>query len=266
MAALLEGRLHYYPAEIVDAPETGLVRVAARTDVMRDRWRATFGRMEAAAELQREMLRDDGTAEWTLTVSAALTLGPTVPKLSLEDVVDEGGRRLYVFRHEGNLPVEAHVLLRPRPDRVTETQIRRRLRHVVTARDNVELLRAIGNPQSVGLDPALRAIAAPGAPPDELHPSKSDAWEAICRGHSIDLIVGPPGVGKTFLVSCLVSSILSSNPTARVLIAAQNHEALAEMERKLREHLSQAERDPIVVRIERPAPDLSDTQLRDHRR
>lgn len=266
VAALLEGRLHHYPAEIIDAPETGLVRVAARSDVMRDRWRAIFGRMEAAAELQRDMVRDDGTAEWTLTVSDALTLGPTVPKLSLEDVVDDGGRRLYVFRHEGNLPIQAQVLLRPRPDRGTETQIRRRLGHVVTARDNVELLRAIGNPQSVGLDPRLHAIAAPGAPPDELDPSKSDAWEAICCGHSIDLIVGPPGVGKTFLVSRLVSSILSSNPTARVLISAQNHEALAEMERTLREHFSQAERDPIIVRIERPAPDLSDTQLRDQAR
>ncbi|GAA6201743.1 hypothetical protein NBRC116599_29690 [Aquicoccus sp. SU-CL01552] len=262
VAALLEGRLHHYPAEIVDAPETGLVRVAARTDAVRDRWRSTFGRMEAAAELQTEMLRDDGTVEWTLTVSDSLTLGPTAPKLSLEDVVDEDGRRLYVFRHEGNLPVEARVLLRPRPDRGTETQIRRRLRHVVTARDNLDLLRAIGNPQSVGLDPALHALALPGAAPDELDPSKSDAWEAICRGHSIDLVVGPPGVGKTFLVSRLVGSILSSNPTARVLIAAQNHEALAEMERKMREHFSQAERAPIVVRIEKPAPDQRETQLR----
>lgn len=266
VAALLEARLHHYPAEIVDAPETGLVRVAARTDAARDRWRARFGRMEAAAELQREMLRDDGSVEWTLTVSDALTLGPTAPKLSLEDIVDEDGRQLFVFRHEGNAPVEAHVLLRPRPDRGTETQIRRRLRHVVTARDNLDLLRSVGNPQSVGLDPALQVMAAPGAPPDELDPSKSDAWEAICRGHSIDLVVGPPGVGKTFLVSRLVGSILSSNPTARVLIAAQNHEALAEMERTLREHFTQAERDPIVVRIERPAADLSETQLRDQAR
>ena len=266
VAALLEGRLNHYPVEIVDAPEEGLVRVAARTDAVRDQWRAKFGRMEAATELQRDMLRDDGTVEWTLTVSGALTLGPTAPKLSLEEIVDEGGRRLYVFRHEGNLPVDAHALLRPRPDRGTETQIRRRLRHVVTARDNLELLRAIGNPHSVGLDPALHAMAPPGAPPNELDPSKSDAWESICRGHSINLVVGPPGVGKTFLVSRLVSSILSLNPTARVLIAAQNHEAIAEMERTLREHFSQAERDSIVVRVERPAPDLSDTQLRDQAR
>lgn len=266
VAALFEKRLQCYPVEIVDAPETGLVRVAARTDAELDRWRAKFGRMEAAAELQREMLRNDGTVEWTLTVSDALTLGPTAPKLSFEDVTDEYGRRLYVFRHEGSLPVEARVLLRPRPDRGTETQIRRRLRYVVTARENIDLLRAIGNPQSVRLDPALLAMAPPGVPPSDLDPSKTNAWEAICRGHSIDLVVGPPGVGKTFLISRLVGSILSTNPTARVLIAAQNHDALAEMERKLREHFSEVERDPIIVRIERPDPALIETQLRDQAR
>lgn len=262
VATLLEGRLHHYPVEIVDAPETGLVRVAARTDTTRDQWRATFGRTEAAAELQREMLRDDGTVEWTLTVSEALTLGPSAPKLSLENIVDADGRRLYEFRHDGNLPVQERVLLRPRPDRGTETQIRRRLRHVATARDNLDLLRVIADPHSVGLDPALQTMAAPGAPSDELDPSKTDAWEAIRRGNALDLVVGPPGVGKTFLVSRLVGSILASNPTARVLIAAQNHEALAEMERTLQRHFRKENRDSIVVRMERSAADLSETQIR----
>ena len=262
IATLLEGRLSHYPVEIVDEPEIGLVRVAARTDKQRDGWRAKFGRIEAAAELEREMLRDNGTIDWTLTVSDALTLGPSAPKLSLEDVGDADGRRLYAFRHEGNLPAEGHVLLRPRPDRGTETQIRRRLRHVAAARGNLELLRAIGDPDSVGLDPALRAIAAPGTAPAELDPSKIEAWQTIRHGHSLDLVVGPPGVGKTFLISRLVSSILSSSPTARILITAQNHEALAEMERKLRDHLAEMAQDTIAVRVERPAADQSESQLR----
>ncbi len=266
VATLLEGRLSHYPVEIVDAPENGVVHVAARPDAALDQWRAAFGRMEAAAELQREMLRNDATVEWTLSVSDALSLGPSAPTLSLEDVVDTDGRRLYVFRHEGKLPVEQRVLLRPRPDRGTEMQIRRRLRHVATARGNLDLLRALGDPNTVGLDPALRAMAPPGSAPAELDPSKIEAWDALRHGHSLDLVVGPPGVGKTFLVSRLVGSILSKNPTARILIAAQNHEALAEMERTLREHCEEAELDAIVVRMERPATNLRDTQLRQHAR
>ena len=262
VATLLEGRLRHYPVEIIDAPETDVVRVAARADATRDAWRASFGRGEAATELHRELLHDDGTTEWTLTPSDALTLGRSAPKLSLEDVTDADGRQLFVFRHEGNLPVERLVLLRPRPDRGTEASVRRRLRHVAAARGNLDLLRAIGDPRSVGLDPALRAMAPPGAAPSALDPSKVEAWDAIRHGHALDLVVGPPGVGKTFLVSRLVGSILSCNPAARILIAAQNHDALAEMERTLRGHLANAPLDAIVVRIERPAPDLTDTRLR----
>lgn len=262
VATLLEGRLRHYPVEIVDDPEPGLVRVAARADAGLDQWRAAFGRGETAAELQREMLSAGDTEMWTLTVSDAVTLGPSAPKLSLEDVVDEDGRRLYVFRYEGTLPVERRVLLRPLPDRGTEASVRRRLRHLAAARGNLDLLRAIGDPRSVGLDPALRAMAPTGPAPSELDPSKAEAWDAIRHGHALDLVVGPPGVGKTFLVSRLVGSVLALNPTARIFIAAQNHEALAEMERTLRVHLAKVEHDAIVVRIERPAADQSETRLR----
>lgn len=73
------------------------------------------------------------------------------------------------------------------------------------------------DPRSVGLDPALRAMASPGTAPTELDPSKAAAWNTIRHGHAFDLVVGPSGVGKTFLVSCLVGSILSQNPIARRL-------------------------------------------------
>ncbi len=78
----------------------------------------------------------------------------------------------------------------------------------------------------------------------------------------INLIVGPPGVGKTFLVSQLVGSILALAPSARILITAQNHDALAEMERTLRDHLETIEPDTIIVRVERAMEDIADTQLR----
>jgi len=262
VASLLEGRLRHYPVQIVDAPEPGLLRVVARTDAERDHWRAKFGRSEAAAELQREMLRDDGTVEWTLTVSGALTLGPSAPKLLFEAVDDVDGRRLYLFRYEGTLPSEEHVLLRPLPDRGAEAQIRRRLRHVVTARGNLDLLRSLGDPRSVGLDPAIRAMTPPGTAPIELDPSKTEAWNTIRHGHALDLVVGPPGVGKTFLLSRLVGSILLHNPTSRILVAAQNHEALAEMERTLLAHFEKEALDAIVVRIERPAGALIEARLR----
>ncbi|MFN8683596.1 AAA domain-containing protein [Paracoccus sp. P2] len=262
---LLEGRLRHYPIEIVDTTMTGLVQIAARSDAAHDEWRSIFGLGDAATALDREMSTSDGSIEWTLTESEALSIGAGAPTLLFDEVDEKNGRRLYTCYYSGKLPVGTSVLLRPRPDRGTEASVRRRLRHIAAARDNLDLLRALGDPRSVGLDPALRDMAPPGPAPDALDASKAKAWAAIDRGHSMDLVVGPPGVGKTFLVSHLVTSILSCNPMARILITAQNHEALAQMERELGKQLANGTASSIIVRVERPG-DREETTLRDQAR
>jgi len=79
--------------------------------------------------------------------------------------------------------------------------------------------------------------------------SKKVAWDAIVSGKSINVVVGPPGVGKTFLISHLVKSILEKTPDARLLVSAQNHETLIQMEDELKTTLASGTR--IVVRVER---------------
>lgn len=262
---LLEGRLSHYPVEIVDTPDTGLVQIAARIDTAHDEWRSIFGLGDAAAALEREISTNLGSKEWTLTESETLSVGSWAPTLLFDDVGERGGRRLYTFHHEGRLPVGTSVLLRPRPDTGTEAQVRRRLRHIVAARDNLDLLQAICDPRSVGLDPALREMTPLGPAPSTLDASKVIAWDAIRDGHSLDIVVGPPGVGKTFLVSNLVTSVLARNPMARILIAAQNHEALAEMERAIGRQLPDGAESTIVVRVERPG-EQKETKLSDQAR
>lgn len=113
----------------------------------------------------------------------------------------------------------------------------------------MELLRALDDPAQVALDDALRDIAAPGDPPADLDDTKKLAWQSIAAGKSINIVVGPPGVGKTYLISNLVQSILTLTRDARVLISAQNHETLVQMEDELKKTLP-AETS-IVVRVER---------------
>lgn len=270
IVALLERRLRQYPVELVDHPGKGLLSLTAREDADLDAWRARLGLNEAAAALHREMDYNDDLALWTLTPNKGVAVGTGAPSLTLEDVVDDQkGRRLYVFRQALETPqLGRNMILCPRPDAGEEAPIRRRLRHVVTARGNVDLLRALGDPRSVGLDPALLAMAPPGEAPVGFDLSKQEAWERIRHGHSLDLVIGPPGVGKTFLVSRLVAAILSETPAARILISAQNHESLADMERILRKHLADKANDALVVRVERTerggrtAREPSETRLR----
>ena len=119
----------------------------------------------------------------------------------------------------------------------------------MAARTNIELLRAIDDPAQVALDDVLRDIAAPGAAPADMDASKKLAWDAVVSGKSINVVVGPPGVGKTFLIAHLAKSILAKTPDARLLVSAQNHETLIQMEDELKKTLAAG--TTIVVRVER---------------
>ena len=258
--SLLTSRLRHYPVEIVDTKKSGVVRLAPRIDRNRDDWRRKLGRQPTRESLSRELAFDDGTTDWTLSLSDAFFHGQTSLSVSFLKPEDDKGRRLYLFQVDGNLPAERDVVLRPRPDAGTESAIRRRLSNIVSARGNLDLLLALNDPNSVDLDEQIRTTSNPGEPPAELETSKASAWTAIKKGHSLDLVVGPPGVGKTFLVSRLVGSILQESPSSRILITAQNHDALTDMHQKLVSYL--AEKDRVIVRIERQDGGSQQTQLR----
>lgn len=81
-----------------------------------------------------------------------------------------------------------------------------------------------------------------------MDPSKKAAWDSIVAGKCINIVVGPPSVGKTYLIAHLEKSILSLTPGARVLVSAQNHETLVHMEDELKKMLPLA---TIAVRVER---------------
>jgi hypothetical protein len=127
-------------------------------------------------------------------------------------------------------------------------------------RSDHDLLLALDDPNNVALDDAVSSVASPGEPHPDLDSSKIDAWNSIQEGNSIDLVVGPPGVGKSFLVSRLVGSILQNAPYSRILISAQNHDALVEMQRSLLSHL--ASEPHLLVRVEKPMDGVEGTELR----
>ena len=112
------------------------------------------------------------------------------------------------------------------------------------------------------MNEALRDIAAPGPPPADadMECSKIEAWESIVAGRSINVVVGPPGVGKTFLISHLVKSILHETPDARILVSSQNHGTLVHMEEELRKFLPAT--STIIVRVERSRASERESTLR----
>jgi DNA polymerase alpha-associated DNA helicase A len=250
----LREQFRIYPVEILHPPSGGdadLAWIASREDADRDIRRNLMGLRPAYDALSRELKYDDGKSNWTLSrVDTLAGDRERVPELNYEGtggVVD--GHQAFTFATSEAVVPGQNLYLRPRPDSGFERAIRRRLQNIVAARTNIELLRAIDDPAQVALDDVLRDIAAPGAAPDDMDASKKIAWDAIVSGKSINVIVGPPGVGKTFLISHLVKSILEKTPDARLLVSAQNHETLIQMEDELKKTLAAA--TTIVVRVER---------------
>lgn len=58
---------------------------------------------------------------------------------------------------------------------------------------------------------------------NELDSSKRDVFQKILSTLPLYLVQGPPGVGKTYLVTTLVQQVFSSEPNSRLLLTAQSH-------------------------------------------
>ena len=231
--------------------DADLAWIASREDADRDIRRKLMGLRPAHDALSRELKYDDGKANWTLSRVDTLAGDPErLPELSYEGTGGVvGGRLAFTFAtSEAVVPGRLSIFAL---DAIAdfERAIRRRLRNIVAARTNIELLRAIDDPAQVALDDVLRDIAAPGAAPADMDASKKLAWDAVVSGKSINVVVGPPGVGKTYLIAHLVKSILAKTPDARLLVSAQNHETLIQMEDELKKTLAAG--TTIVVRVER---------------
>ncbi|NSZ61058.1 AAA family ATPase (plasmid) [Agrobacterium tumefaciens] len=261
---LLREQFRIYPVQIspmVDPDEKDVVTVILVEDPEREERRKRIGLKKTVTALQSEMRYDDGKPNWTLSPVDDLVFSrERSPELSFEECKLVEGQLTLTFTTNHLPTLGDNLFLRPKRDTGTERAIRRRLLNIVAARQNVELLRSLDDPAQVALDDVLREIAAPGEPIEDMDPTKIAAWDSIVAGRSINVVVGPPGVGKTFLISNLVKSILQRTPDAKILVSAQNHETLVHMEDELRKCL--AERASIIVRVEKSQNSVEDSTLR----
>ena len=259
--SLLSQRFRAYPVTVHETAIDGGLIIKSRIEPQTDAARAELGLQPAAAELAREMAFYDGSIEWTLSEPDGIGAGPAVaPNLNFDGATTVNGEQAYRFSLDRPINGFTPRYLRPKPDKGLLQAVSRRLSSIVAARDNNELLRALDDPRRVRADPLIAEIASPGPPPVNLDTSKHAAWRAITRGAALNLVVGPPGVGKSFFIAELIASILDATPDARILVSSQNHEALALMERTLKDRLTAAKR--VVVRAERADVDIEDTALR----
>lgn len=101
---------------------------------------------------------------------------------------------------------------------------------------------------------------------DNLDESKQKSFNEILNVLPSYYLQGPPGVGKTHLVTELVKQRFNNEPSSRILISAQGHDAVNNLMEKICNEMSemQKENDILLVRSNsrRPTNDVNTPSLK----
>lgn len=161
---------------------------------------------------------------------------------------EENGKQQVFFEGPGPLENSNHLFLRNSDYVGHESLLRRRIKALRSLKEHAELLEMLADPRRrirkthdtiIEDDSFLRLDA-----------SKQDALREMWAVLPLFLVQGPPGVGKTRLVTELVNRTLLIDPSTRILLSAQSHHAvdhLLDEVKKLFSNVDAADQ-PLMVR------------------
>lgn len=236
------------------------VELKVRPDAERDALGSSLG-LRNYRERLRDLLERDNVAEddgWVLTDAKKIgRRSATDLTLQFDEFVERGGEHVFIFRVLGNRPLGlGDGLLVPGDFRGLLAQFSRKAHALIGLREHSELLRMLSDPRSrlVGSHEVVDHddIFA------DLDDAKQKALSEITAVLPVYFVQGPPGVGKTFLVSELVRRSFKDEPSSRLLLSAQSHHTVDHlMDELLKDHADSHPVDLLAVRCR--ARDDSDT-------
>lgn len=253
--------LEVYPVEILEQRrEDGRHHVILRAEPSNDRDQVAkrIGLPDSINALKRlfEEEHQDAEAKWRL--STAASLGATRENdvvASFVDMVDYHGLRAYQFEIDEELMDEGQIFLRAERDTGTEKVISRRLRNIKALDTRVDLAEMLIDPWRVRRSSReeLSDEDRNDATFLDLDVSKQEALVGLWSTLPCFFVVGPPGVGKTKLATDVVRRRFLADPSTRMLVSAQGHDALDGLQEKVKETLLAAKMtDVLIVRSTTP--------------
>ncbi len=248
--------LHRRSASTHSDRSSGAVRCAiyirADPDNDRDRIAKRIGLPESAAALKRLFEDDhrDADAKWRLSQAASLGASRSGDvTASFAEVVDHRGRRGYQFEVDEELPSDEPLFLRTERDTGTEQVIGRRLRNLKALDTRIDLTEMLANPWRARR--SSREALTDDDQQDKHFLDLDKPKRAALIGSWSTLpsffVVGPPGVGKTKLATEIVRRRFAADGATRMLISAQGHDALDNLQDKIKETLASAKLDNVLV-------------------
>ena len=258
--------MEIYPVEIVSVKTTRArrtVALRARPGNDRDSTAKRFGLPDTASALKRLFDDDDRDADdrWQLSESSSLGVTRNTDiRVRFLDVTETDGGSSYLFEAEDALPLGRRYYVKTDQDRGSESVIQRRLRNIQALETRMDLVEMLDDPWRVRRRSreVLTAADRDDAAFTDLDASKQEALTAIWSNIPSFTVVGPPGVGKTRLATEVIRRRFSTRPATRMLLAAQGHDALNNLQSEVEQTLKANGLEQLIL-VRSTTPDSQPT-------
>lgn len=130
----------------------------------------------------------------------------------------------------------------------TISQLSRRAGAIDALSNHIELVNMLANPYAAITNSQDKY--SEHAAFNTLDNSKQDVFKRITNTLPLYLVQGPPGVGKTYLVTALTQQIFTNEPDSRLLLTAQSHSTVQHLYKEVVDSLKSGidrQNKPLIV-------------------